>query len=235
MTTTGRFLPVCEVFELKSLKVDQLRRLAPLVQLSLIHLLNTRFAPNTPIAPTIKVHQTIDDARGKVRSKRVPVKNACEALSSLVTGKQSPVIYSRKESVAFHASAQRLPSLQVSEPTSVTYFRSSKSRVRTEHFQLQIIVTGSHLLEQHAGALRTQLKAGIEIDDTVDILLAKLTAGARCYGARYLTTESFERLQPDATMVFGDRFELLAACQVALVMNIPILHIHGGEYNGGFR
>ena len=107
---------------------------------------------------------------------------------------------------------------------------------RTEHFQLQIIVTGSHLLEQHGRTANAITKAGIEIDDTVDILLASNSPRgvAKAMGLATLGfTESFERLQPDAIMVLGDRFELLAACQVALVMNIPILHIHGGEVTTG--
>jgi len=112
--------------------------------------------------------------------------------------------------------------------------RALKSR--PEHFQVQIVVTGSHLLEQHGRTANAITSAGIEIDDTVDILLASNSprAVAKAIGLATLGfAESFERLQPDAIMVLGDRFELLAACQVALVMNIPILHIHGGEVTTG--
>ena len=108
---------------------------------------------------------------------------------------------------------------------------------RTEHFQLQIIVTGSHLLEQHGRTANAITKAGIEIDDTVDILLASNSPRgvAKAMGLATLGfTESFERLQPDAIMVLGDRFELLAAAKSPR-MNIPILHIHGGETQQGFR
>ena len=72
--------------------------------------------------------------------------------------------------------------------------RAPKSR--TEHFQLQIIVTGSHLLEQHI-ALRTQLqKAGVEIDDIGDILLASNSPRgvAKAMGLATRFHRIFERL-----------------------------------------
>ena len=33
--------------------------------------------------------------------------------------------------------------------------------------------------------------------------------------------------------MLGDRFEILIACQVAYLMNIPIFHLHGGEVTSG--
>jgi UDP-N-acetylglucosamine 2-epimerase (non-hydrolysing)/GDP/UDP-N,N'-diacetylbacillosamine 2-epimerase (hydrolysing) len=41
------------------------------------------------------------------------------------------------------------------------------------------------------------------------------------------------RLAPDMLVVLGDRFEILAAAQTALVLRIPIAHIHGGEISEG--
>ena len=40
------------------------------------------------------------------------------------------------------------------------------------------------------------------------------------------------RLQPDGRAL-GDRFEALAVAQTALVLKIPMLHIHGGEKTEG--
>ena len=38
---------------------------------------------------------------------------------------------------------------------------------------------------------------------------------------------------PDLLVILGDRFEALAISQVAMIMKIPILHIHGGEITEG--
>jgi UDP-N-acetylglucosamine 2-epimerase (non-hydrolysing) len=43
--------------------------------------------------------------------------------------------------------------------------------------------------------------------------------------------DALARLLPDVLVVLGDRFEALAIAQTALVMKIPMLHIHGGEKN----
>ena len=45
--------------------------------------------------------------------------------------------------------------------------------------------------------------------------------------------DALDRLAPNALVVLGDRFEALAAAQAALVMNIPIMHLHGGEVTEG--
>ncbi len=48
-----------------------------------------------------------------------------------------------------------------------------------------------------------------------------------------LLSDCFERLQPDVILLLGDRFETHAAATTALLMNIPIAHIHGGEITEG--
>ena len=45
--------------------------------------------------------------------------------------------------------------------------------------------------------------------------------------------DALDRLQPDILVVLGDRVEILAAVQAAMVARIPIAHIHGGERSEG--
>src|SRR5690606_7182302 len=45
--------------------------------------------------------------------------------------------------------------------------------------------------------------------------------------------DSFERLNPDAVIILGDRYEMLAAASAASVFKIPIVHLHGGEFTEG--
>jgi UDP-hydrolysing UDP-N-acetyl-D-glucosamine 2-epimerase len=45
-------------------------------------------------------------------------------------------------------------------------------------------------------------------------------------------TTAFENLRPDVVMVIADRFECLAIAMAAGYMNIPIVHLEGGEISG---
>ncbi|MDY2912604.1 MAG: UDP-N-acetylglucosamine 2-epimerase, partial [Agathobacter sp.] len=45
--------------------------------------------------------------------------------------------------------------------------------------------------------------------------------------------DALARLQPDIMVLLGDRFEALAAAQTAMILRIPIAHIHGGEATEG--
>ena len=43
----------------------------------------------------------------------------------------------------------------------------------------------------------------------------------------------FKRLSPDLVVMPGDRFEILAAATAAMLMGIPVAHLHGGEVTEG--
>lgn len=52
----------------------------------------------------------------------------------------------------------------------------------------------------------------------------------------YVLADALDRLQSDLLLLLlllGDRFEALAAAQTALILRIPIAHIHGGEISEG--
>ena len=51
--------------------------------------------------------------------------------------------------------------------------------------------------------------------------------------ALLLLSDSFEELKPDLVLLLGDRYETHAAASSAMLMNIPIAHIHGGEITEG--
>ena len=44
---------------------------------------------------------------------------------------------------------------------------------------------------------------------------------------------ALDRIRPDLLVVLGDRYEVLAAAQAAMVLNVPIAHLHGGETTEG--
>ncbi len=45
--------------------------------------------------------------------------------------------------------------------------------------------------------------------------------------------EVLARARPDLLLVLGDRWELLAACGAALLAQVPVAHLHGGEVTEG--
>jgi UDP-hydrolysing UDP-N-acetyl-D-glucosamine 2-epimerase len=47
------------------------------------------------------------------------------------------------------------------------------------------------------------------------------------------TAEALDRLRPDLLVLLGDRYELLAAAQAAVLARVPIAHVHGGETTEG--
>lgn len=103
-------------------------------------------------------------------------------------------------------------------------------------FELQLVVTGMHLSSEF-GLTYKQIEAdGFVIDEKVEMLLSSDTAMgiAKSIGLATIGfSDALERLQPDLLLILGDRFEMLAAAQTALVMQIPIAHIHGGECTFG--
>lgn len=101
---------------------------------------------------------------------------------------------------------------------------------------LQLIVTGSHLEPKFGRSIR-QIAADFFLID--DIVPMNLTGAAPLRVARSLGSgiagiaAALERLEPDILVLLGDRYEILAAATAALIMRIPIAHIHGGESTAG--
>lgn len=105
-----------------------------------------------------------------------------------------------------------------------------------EELQLQIIVTGMHLAPEFGWTYRLIEEDGFTIDAKVEMLLASDTPVAVTKSIGLATigfADAFDRLRPDVVVVLGDRYEILAAAQAALVARIPLAHIHGGETTEG--
>ncbi|MDO7895439.1 UDP-N-acetylglucosamine 2-epimerase [Pseudomonas citrulli] len=101
---------------------------------------------------------------------------------------------------------------------------------------LQILVSGMHLSPEFGETWKQIVHDGFEIDAKVEMLLSSDTAVGvvKSMGLGLLGfAEALQRLSPDVLVVLGDRFEALAVVQAALVMKIPVAHIHGGEITEG--
>jgi len=102
--------------------------------------------------------------------------------------------------------------------------------------RLQLLVSGMHLSPEFGETYHQIEKDGFVINEKVEMLLSSNSAvgTAKSIGAGVLGfADALNRMAPDAIVILGDRFEALAAAQTAMIMRIPILHIHGGEITKG--
>jgi GDP/UDP-N,N'-diacetylbacillosamine 2-epimerase (hydrolysing) len=101
---------------------------------------------------------------------------------------------------------------------------------------LQILATGMHLSADYGLTYREIEQDGFHIDEKAPIPLDDNSAAgvARSVGHGVIAiTDALERLRPDIAVVLGDRFEMLAAASAALILGIPVAHLHGGEKTEG--
>jgi UDP-hydrolysing UDP-N-acetyl-D-glucosamine 2-epimerase len=102
--------------------------------------------------------------------------------------------------------------------------------------ELRVIATGMHLSPEFGLTFRAIEEAGLPIDRRVEMLLSSDTAVgvAKSIGLGVIGfADALDSLRPDILVVLGDRYEILAAAQAAMVARIPVAHIHGGEATEG--
>lgn len=116
------------------------------------------------------------------------------------------------------------------------FYPIMKKIQNSDQLELQLIATTMHLSEEFGSTYKQIEKDGFVIDEKIENLLASDTksAIAKSTGlATILLSDAFNRLQPDVVLLLGDRYETHAAATTAMLMNIPIAHIHGGEITEG--
>lgn len=107
---------------------------------------------------------------------------------------------------------------------------------RSLHFTLELAVTGMHLSPEFGSTYHEIEQDGLHIDNKIEILLSSdtPTAMSKSMGLAMISfSEYFEKSAPDAVLVLGDRYEIMAVCCAAMNARIPIFHIHGGEATEG--
>lgn len=101
--------------------------------------------------------------------------------------------------------------------------------------ELHLLVTGMHLRSEYGNTIEHIKKDGFRISAMVDNLLEGSTHAnmARSVGIAIMgMTQAIDEISPDCVMVLGDRGEMLAAAIVSSHLNIPLVHLHGGEVSG---
>lgn len=121
--------------------------------------------------------------------------------------------------------------------------RPSYSRIRTaleamkarDDIDLQIVAAASALLDRY-GSVVDEIEAdGFEVASRVYMVLEgeqpSTMAKTTGLGMIELAT-ALENLRPDFVVTIADRHETLATAVAAAYMNIPLVHIQGGEITG---
>ena len=116
------------------------------------------------------------------------------------------------------------------------FFPIMKKIQSSDYLELQVVATTMHFSEEFGNTYKQIEKDGFFIDEKIENLLSSdsKTSIAKSTGlATILLSDAFSRLNPDVVLILGDRFETHAAATTAMLMNIPIAHIHGGEITEG--
>ncbi|HEX6125233.1 MAG TPA: UDP-N-acetylglucosamine 2-epimerase [Pyrinomonadaceae bacterium] len=121
--------------------------------------------------------------------------------------------------------------------------RPSYSRIKTAlraidespDLELQLVIAASALLDRYGTAVNFVEKDGFNVSARVFMVLEgeNPTSMAKTTGIGLLELATvFDNLKPDLVVTIADRYETLATAIAASYMNIPVVHIQGGEVTG---
>lgn len=102
--------------------------------------------------------------------------------------------------------------------------------------ELQLIATGMHLSPEFGLTVQEIEADGYHINRKVEMLLSSDTpvGVTKSMGLGMIGfADALNDLQPDLLLLLGDRFEAFVAASSALVAQVPVAHLHGGETTEG--
>lgn len=111
--------------------------------------------------------------------------------------------------------------------------RALRSRTDCE---VTVLATNMHLQECYGMTVNEIIADGfadvrrVPMSDKADTPAGTVGAMACCMTGM---ARELETLCPDLIVILGDRFEMLATATAALMLRIPIVHLHGGEISEG--
>lgn len=101
--------------------------------------------------------------------------------------------------------------------------------------ELQTVCAGTMVLKRFDYTTQIVREDGFEIHGEVFVELEGSTPTTMAKSVGFATIEfasEFQRLKPDVVLLIGDRYEALAAAIASAYMNIPLVHLQGGEVSG---
>lgn len=124
----------------------------------------------------------------------------------------------------------------VTNRASYARIKSALVAIRdSEALELQLIAAASLLLDKYGRALSVMEQDGFHpaakvymvLEGENPVTMAKTTG----IGITELST-IFDNLAPDLVLTVADRYETIATAIVAAYLNIPLVHVQGGEITG---
>ena len=106
---------------------------------------------------------------------------------------------------------------------------------KNKNFELQILLGASAILSRFGELNNILKKDGFKKFKKIYSIVEgeNLTTMAKSTGLSIIETSTFfENNRPDAVIVIADRFENLSVAISASYLNIPLIHIQGGEVTG---
>ena len=121
--------------------------------------------------------------------------------------------------------------------------RPSYSRIRTAlkaiqnhpDLELQLVVAASAVLDRYGNTHQLIERDGFKINAKVFMVVEgeNLPTMAKTTGLGLMELSTvFDNLKPDMVVTIADRYETIATAISAAYMNIPLVHIQGGEVTG---
>ena len=104
-----------------------------------------------------------------------------------------------------------------------------------KELELQLIVTGMHLSPEF-GLTYKEIEKEFKINKKIEMLLSSDTSVgiSKSMGLAQISfAEAYDELKPDILIVLGDRYEIFSCVSAAMIAQIPIAHLHGGETTEG--
>jgi GDP/UDP-N,N'-diacetylbacillosamine 2-epimerase (hydrolysing) len=107
---------------------------------------------------------------------------------------------------------------------------------KDKSINFQLIVTGTHLSRSHGFTCKEIEEDGLLISHKINLRIqgdsSQEIIDGMSRGMKGFSRAFFEQ-KPDLIVILGDRYEIFAAATAAMIANIPIAHIHGGETSEG--
>jgi UDP-hydrolysing UDP-N-acetyl-D-glucosamine 2-epimerase len=100
---------------------------------------------------------------------------------------------------------------------------------------LSIVLSGAGLVHDYGDLHETIERDGLEIEQEIHTLLeggAPVTQAKTTGMSLIEFANSLRTLHPDAVLTTGDRYETMATTIAAAYLNLPVVHLEGGEITG---
>lgn len=121
--------------------------------------------------------------------------------------------------------------------------RPSYSRIRSalfalkkyEDIELQLVVAASAILDSYGKVVKQIRKDGFNVYAEVHNMISgeDVISSAKTTGLGIIELATvFDNIKPDYVVTIADRYETIATAIAASYMNIPLIHIQGGEVTG---